>query len=1128
MRDSNKTNGLLTGVLLLFLSALTFAQQTTGNVRGIVSDPTNAVVPNAKITLRDQKTNSSFTTQSNGAGEYEFKNIPSGEYQLTVEANGFKTLTLNEVRVQLNLTTDVPANLTVGVQGETVEISAAGAELVDTSTTNLSKGFIARQVVELAQTATGAGIYNLALIAPNVSSSGGVGVGTGGSVGGQRPRNNNFVVDGIDNNDKSVTGPQMYISPEVVTEFSLLANQYGAEFARSTGGQFITVTKSGSNDLHGTAYGFFQNRNLNALDTLQKTSGVTRCRQLGNDLCQPRSDTGRFGGNVGGPVAFPRFGSGGPSTWSGKNRLFFFVSYERLQNGSAAGAGAIDAPTAAGMAALDRIAGLSATNLAIFKQYIPTAPIQRGTDVITVNGVNIPVGNVSIPSPNYFYQNNLVTNFDFTPSDKTQHRARYIKNQVRLIDTAATLPVFYLLRPDDAHLFSYTLAHTFSSKMSYEMRLGYRRRYSTTPAGDFKYPGLDQFPNIGLGEIGINIGPNGNGPQFTIENNYQLVNNLSYLAGNHSLKFGGDLRKVISPQSFVQRQRGAYDYNRVETFLRDISPEFAQRSVGTSAYYGDQRLAFLFAQDDWRVRPNLTLNLGVNYAWQELPFGARGQKVNALSSVPGVLTFGEPQAQKKNFGPRLGLAYSPNHSGGVRGLLFGNSGQSSIRAGFSLAYDVIFDNLYILSLPPQSNQTVDVDPGIPNFLKNGGILPTPLPIGTNAAAARAATTAYIPNQQVPYAISYTLSYQRQFQQNWSAELRYLGTRGVHLPTQNRINVQQRITDTSFLPTFFAAPTPAQIDALPLTLATIQARSRFVPRFDAAGFNANNVIAFLPNGNSTYHGFSTQLNRRFSQGLMLSAAYTWSHLIDDTTAEVFSTVLSPRRVQDFQNLRTERANSALDHRHRFALSGVYDLPFFTKSSHRLVRTAFGGFSFAGTLSLESGEFATVRSGIDSNQNGDNAGDRTILNPSGTKGTGSAVTALLRSCPAPCSLTAAQRTVGYLAADPNAQYIQAGLGARATAGRNTLLLPGIKNLDFSVFKNFQMTERVKLQFRADFFNFLNTPQFVPGSVNGVEPTAQTGDAVTSLVTIGLNRTLFNRPDLVFSSHPRVIQLALRLNF
>lgn len=1102
------------GLLLIALSLAASAQQTTGNVRGVVKDPSGAVVAGAKVTLRDPQTNTALNTLSNGAGEYEFKTVPVGDYQITFEANGFKSLTLSGVRVQLNQTTDATANLAVGLTAESIEVSAAGVELVDTTTTNLSKGFNTRQVVELAQTATadGAGIYNLALIAPNVSSSGGVGVGTGGSIGGQRPRNNNFVVDGVDNNDKGVTGPQIYVSPEVVAEFSLLANQYSAEFARSTGGQFITATKSGTNDFHGTAYVFIQNRRLNALDTLQKTAGVTRCTTLGNDQCLPRNDFGRFGGNLGGPVTLPKL-------YSGKNRFFFFGSYERLQTGRTAGAGAIDAPTAAGFAALDRIAGLSATNLAIFKQYVPVAPAQRGSDTITVRGVQLPVGPVNIPSPNFSYQNNIVANLDFVQSERTAHRARFIFNQYREIDATAALPQFFLLSPDDARLFSYTLTHTFTPRLSNETRLAYRRRNTATPAGDFKFPGLDRFPNVSLGELGIDIGPNENAPQFNVENNYQLVNNVSYLAGNHSLKFGADIRKMISPQSFTQRERGDYDYNQVETFLLDISPEFAERSVGGSAFYGDQFLTFFFAQDDWRIRPNLTLNLGVNYSWQQIPFGAKSQTLNAISSVPGLLEFNEPRTQKRNFGPRVGFAYSPDYSGGWLGRLFGAGGRTSIRAGFSMAYDVIFDNLYILSLPPQAQQTVNVEPGVPNFLKNGGILPTPVAVSNNAAAARGATSAWIPDQQVPYSTTWTLNLQRQFQQNWSIELRYLGTRGIHLPTQNRINNRNRITDTEFLPTFLARPSQTELNGLRLTLDEIQARSRFMPEFERAGFNGSNIVAFLPNGNSTYHGFSTQLTRRLAGGWQASAAYTWSHLIDDTTAEVFSTVLASRRVQDFQNLRAERANSSLDRRHRFVLSSVYDLPLFTRSANRWARTLLGGFSLAGTFSFESGQFATIRSGIDSNLNGDNAGDRTILNVNGVKGTASTVTALTNS---------AGKTVAYLAANPNAQYIQAGLGARATAGRNTLSLPGINNLDFSIFKSFQMREEMKVQLRADFFNFFNHAQYTPGSVNGVEPIDTTTPAITNLITVGVNNALFNRPNLVFSSHPRVVQLALRLNF
>ncbi|HEY9436252.1 MAG TPA: carboxypeptidase regulatory-like domain-containing protein [Blastocatellia bacterium] len=1117
---------------LTFLSVAALAQQTTGNVRGLIKDPSGAVVASAKVTILDKRTNNALTTQSTGSGEYEFKNLPVGDYQITVETEGFKKITLTDVRVQLNQTTDLGVTLEVGVRNDVVEVSAGGAELVDTTTTNLAKGFNSRQVIDLAQTSTGAGVYNLALIAPNVSSSGGVGVGTGGSVGGQRPRNNNFVVDGIDNNDKAVTGPQVYISPDSVSEFSLLQNQYSAEFARSTGGQFITVTKSGSNEYHGTGYSNFRNRHLNALDNQDILKGIKRCYTIGDDTCMPRSDFARVGFNIGGPLYLPRFGLGGKSTLGGKDKLFFFAGYERLQTGDAAGAAAIQTPTGAGFAALNQIPGLSATNVAIFKQFVPVAPAQNGTDTITVNGVGLPVGFVNVPSPSFNNNDYIVANIDFVQNERTQHRARFNFNRNRGIDTGATLPNFFLPTPFDTRLFSYTLTHTFTSKLTNETRLAYRRSNQNITAGDFTYPGLDQFPNIGLGDLGIDIGPNSVAPQFGVENNYQLVNNLSYLFGNHSTKYGADFRKIISPQSFVQRQRGDYQYNDTETFLLDISPEFGERTVGVSPYFGDQKLLFLFAQDDWRIRPNLTLNLGVNYAWQEMPFTAKQQKLNAVSSVPGLIDFREPKTQKRNFAPRIGFAYSPNYNTGVFGRLFGDGGKSSIRAGFSMAYDVIFDNLYILSLPPQFNQTRDIAPGVPNFLASGGIKPTPNPI-TDPAVAKASTSSFIPDQQVPYSITYTLSFQRQFLQDWSFETRYLGTRGVHLLTQNRINIRSVVDQTNFLPTFLSAPTQAQIDAMPVTLAQVASRSPIVPVFEAAGFDQTPLVAFLSNGNSTYHAFSTQVNRRFAKGLQTTGAYTWSHLIDDTTAEVFSTVLSPRRVQDFQNLRAEKADSALDRRHRFTLSALYDLPFFSKSSSRLARSLLGGFSLAGTYGWESGEFATVRSGVDSNLNVDNAGDRTILNPNGVSGTASIVTPLRKTCTSfnpdgTCAISTAQRTVGYLAVNPNAQYIQAGLGALATAGRNTLQLPGINNFDISIFKNFLITETVKLQFRTDFYNAFNNPQYAPGSVNGVEATGQTSAPSTALLGTGLNPTLFNRPDLVFSSHPRVIQMALRLNF
>ncbi|HEX8115991.1 MAG TPA: hypothetical protein VF521_01850, partial [Pyrinomonadaceae bacterium] len=521
-------------------------------------------------------------------------------------------------------------------------------------------------------TSVGSGVNNLALIAPNVSSSGGVGVGTGGSVGGQRPRNNNFMLDGIDNNDKSVTGPQSYISPEEVSEFTLVQNQFSAEYGRSNGGQFLTVTKSGTNNYHGSFYGFFRNRYLNALDTLQKSAGVTRDRSDG-DLFMPRYDRFRGGFNVGGPVPIPNFTGEDRMFWSGKDKLFFFTSYERLQEGSAASAGGISTPTAAGFAALAALPGIRPANFGVMQSFLPVAPTQTGTiSVCKVNVVHsqcpaaqlttIPVGDVSFPAPNFFKQNHVVGNIDYSHSSATQYRFRFTMTNRADIDTAANLPQFFNAIPQKQRLFSATMLHNFTSNVINEFRVAFRRSSQNFNVPGFSFPGLSTFPNIGLNDLGVDIGPDPNAPQTGIENNYQIVNNLTYLTGNHSFKFGGDFRWIISPQTFSQRVRGDYQYLFTDNYLRDLSPEFGERNAGSSVYYGNQKVLYAYVQDDWKARPNLTLNMGVNWSYQQVPLGARtSQALNAISSVPGVLEFREPKTQLKNFGPRVGFAYAPDY-----------------------------------------------------------------------------------------------------------------------------------------------------------------------------------------------------------------------------------------------------------------------------------------------------------------------------------------------------------------------------------------------------------------------------------------------------------------------------------
>jgi hypothetical protein len=396
----------------------------------------------------------------------------------------------------------------------------------------------------------------------------------------------------------------------------------------------------------------------------------------------------------------------------------------------------------------------------------------------------------------------------------------------------------------------------------------------------------------------------------------------------------------------------------------------------------------------------------------------------------------------------------------------------------------------------------------------------------SAADARANTAAYVPNQKLPYSIQWNFGVQHVFARNYTLEVRYLGTRGVHLDVQDRINKRTIVTQTNSLPTFLQAPSQATLDSLPLTLSNLQSVSNVVPAFAGYGFTNPAFVEDNPFGNSTYHGLAVQMNRRFSNGLQFQGAYTWSHLIDDSTADFFTTVLTPRRPQDFQNMRAERSTSALDRRHRFTIAGLYE-PRWFKQSNWMLKNIVGNWTIAPIYTYESPEFVTVESAVDSNLNGDAWPDRTIINTAGQAGTSSGVTPLCKGGPCPSTGSAAV-IVGYLAQNPNARYIKAGLGAYANAGRNTLAGRPIQNADMSLYKNFNVTERWRLQVGAQFLNIFNHAQFVPGFPSRVDNPVvlNTGAAVRNYLTAG--NSIFNNPEAVYSSNPRNIQLAVKLVF
>lgn len=400
----------------LFLPARLFAQASDANLVGVVTDPTGASIAGVALTLENPSTGLKYSTSTGQDGAYRFNNVPAGSYSLASAQSGFANVNIKNIQLEANRTGTVNVILEVSAVATTVEVTEAAA-VIDTTTATVQNTYTSRQAVRLPITgfgtgATNLGVINLSLLSAGVTSSGGVGYGVGPSIGGQRPTNNNFMIDGMDNNNRSVTGPSTTVSNEAVAEFSLQQNQFSAEFGQSTGGQFNTILKSGNNEVHGSLYEYFQNKHLNAVDESFARQGIRS---------PTRYDHNRFGGTVGGPIL--------------KNRWFYFGNYEKTVLGQAStAAGAVFAPTAEGYRTLQSLPGVSRRNLENLQAYVPAAPSSSRT--VSVAGQAIPAGIISVTGPSFANFDNYLISSDFNFSERDQIRARYIYNKSDTINTS--------------------------------------------------------------------------------------------------------------------------------------------------------------------------------------------------------------------------------------------------------------------------------------------------------------------------------------------------------------------------------------------------------------------------------------------------------------------------------------------------------------------------------------------------------------------------------------------------------------------------------------------------------------------------------------------------------------------
>lgn len=1089
-----KTQLILVLATLMVFSATALAQQTGGAVNGRAVDQNGAAILNATVTLKNEATGQTLTTQTTGNGDFNFPNTLGGDYTITVDASGFQANT-QKVRVLLNQESTVDVVLLPAGVSSTVDITSAGEALVQTETSQVGRNFETRQVQDLP-------IFNdvraLALLSPNVVAQG-VGVaGDGGSVGGTRPHANSFNVDGVDNNSPDLTGKQINIIQDSIAEVAILTNNYNAEFGTGAAGQFNTVTRSGSNSFHGSVFGYLQNRHLNATTTSEEfnlKSGVISEKPAFTDR--------RYGGTFGGPIL--------------KNRLFFFGAYQREPISQQASGVSYTAPTAAGLTQIAALPGASPfiVNLLRDNLILPA----NATETQTVLGQSgIPFGVVSLVTPGGSLETQYQINIDHLWGNNNQFRYRFSSDKIGNTQPGSGNPKFNNQQNIIARLFSAGWIRTINSSLVNEARVSYKQFVTDYPLSD---PAFNTFPNITVAPLNLGIGPNGNLPQGGLNHSYQIYDSLSYSRGQHTFKFGGELRYLIFTSFFLPRGRGDYNYATFDELITDSLPSNVDlRGVGSAAFTGNQRKYYAFAQDDWKVTPNLTLNLGLRYELLGLPRDAQLQQLNAIANVPGVLEFNVPSTDKNNFSPRVGLAYSPEFTSKWGRMISGARGQSSIRAAFGINYYETYQNLYLLNLPPQFQQEISASAfgyGAP-FLQNGGVSPTPIP-PTTVAAARAATGSYINNAVEPYIMSGTLSYQRELARGTVLELRYLHTAGRHLPVQVRLNGGVVDYSKLVMPTFLTNPSAAELAGRP-TLGSLGLNNRFPRRLAAYGF-AGNVTSFEPEGNSVYDGGSVSLTRRLTNGFAMTAAYTFSKAIDNATNELFSSTVNPRRAQDGFDLSEERSLSAIDVPHRFAASFNYDIPFFNRNDSKLVRRLLGGWQVNGVFQTQSGQLITPQSVTDSNRNGDVAGDRTVVNLNGVPGTGSGVYAINALGQRIVDGSGADvfgdpSTVGYVAINGNAQYIQAGPGVRANAGRNTLRTNSWNRTDVTMVKNFRLgPERFNFQIAAEIGNLFNqrirtigdfgSPFFV--NQNDFNGTNQFGIGAVSFAFPDVTSPLFN---------------------
>ncbi|BDC52565.1 hypothetical protein F183_A48800 [Bryobacterales bacterium F-183] len=1009
--------------------------QTTSNILGTVTDPAGAAVPNAKVTARNTGTNASKEATTDNEGRFRLPLLSIGSYDVTVEAQGFSKYQQSGITLRLNQDADLPIQLQVGAVSDTVTVSS-DATLVNTTNAEVGVNFDVKRITELPL-APNRNVLNLALSVAGVSqlSNGNSGFADGGvsfSVNGARTRSNNFMLDGGDMVSPSVGGATQQVNnPDTVAEFRLITNQFLAEYGRAAGSVVNIVTKSGSNQFHGTAYWFLNHNKVNALSNLDKRNGFTAA---------PARKENQFAGTFGGPIV--------------RDRTFFFVSALRwtdriFQSGTSIGS----APTEAGKTLLNQIAGTLPQVRALL-QFVPGAQQPTGaTAPVTLNGVTtqIPLGVLSGAAPNLLNVWQWSARVDHRFNDQQTMFVRYQADKREQVSGQAVPPGLTSVNPQDRHIAVASLNSTLRPNLINELRLSYNRQDSATFGSD---PSGEAIPSLEVNQLGMTgfnaaatrtaAGFAVNFPQSGVFNNYQIVNNVIYIRGSHNMKFGIDFRRQEQASVFNPTLRGRLVYSTLQDLVNDTALTATINTplpgVPTKQHYKYNDY-FFFLQDEWRATKNLTLSYGIRY---ESPGNAlqylkdlNTRVVAQYNNNPGFVMDQPPGRDTNNWAPRFGFNYRIGKMRGPLGWLTGED-KSVLRGGYSRTYDLIFNNMALnvfsafpftlVANPPLQGAWTSID-----NIRRGQIpaINNPLLI-TRTTADK--------TFRAPLAEQFALQVQRQLGQNWALTVGGVSTKG-----------------TALFQSLDGNPT------VPGTNGTV----RVDPNRGIIRQRANSA-------SSIYHSMQVSLEKRLSRGVSMATHYTWSAFIDDAS-EVFnaSTAGEVAVAQNSFNRRADRGRSTYDRPHRFVVNGVWELPFL-REQKGAVGAVLGGWQVSGFLTFQSGSPFSPLAGVDPQRL--LSGIDSLIGNSIRPNVNTDVDVSANSIE-----QLWQQTGGRPATLFSQVTAASPLG---NAGRNILRADGIGNLDLSLNKKFRLPiEGHALNFRAEMYNATNTRNFgIPNALIG----------------------------------------------